>query len=331
MQTKPAMDALKTVGLLALALWASGAAALDERTPDPSAGGYVWRIAAGGDVLAAVPDASNRGASLILAPIEPALAADGNVATGINGVLSLPAVNASRFNIGAGQQWVVAGPARAAPWCGNLAGLLVYSATPSECQGADLDVREPALSRNQASLGYSTDRFDFTLGYGITSGSAAVPFSGTAVAPLGIDYLGLSGAPGRDATGQDLALTGTWRIAPLTALRVTAAIGETSVRDAFAPQWMAYDHAALGLGVSRGPFSGSIVGRVVRGPAAGTAPAWGGLDLGVAWRTPWQGELSFGARNLLSTGPEPGVTNPAEAQLDRDTARTPYVQYKQDL
>lgn len=336
MQTKPAMDALKIIGCLALSLWGSGAVALDERAPNDPAprSGYVWRLAAGGDVLAAVPDAGNRGASLVLAPLEPALAADGvSFAANLGGVLSLPAGDASRVQFGAGQQWIVAAPARAAPWCSNLAGLLVYSSSPSECQSlAELaDAREPALSRSQASVGYANDRFDLTLGYGVTSGVSAAPFSGTAVAPLGIDYLGLAAVPGRQASGQDIALSGTWRIAPLTALRVTAAIGETSLRDALSPGWIDFDHAALGLGVSRGPFSGSIVGRVVRGPATAIDPAWGGLDIGVAWRTPWRGELSFGARNLLSTGPEPGVANPAETQFDRDTSRTPYVQYTQDL
>jgi hypothetical protein len=333
MKTKIAMDALKTFGFGVLALWATGAAALDEVNPNDVAstsGGYVWRLAAGGDVIAAVPNPDNRGASLVLAPLEPALAAEGQLA-GIGGTLSLPYGDRSRVQFGAGHQWVVAAPARAAPWCGNLAGLLVYSSSPSECQGSELDAREPLLSRNQASIGYATDRFDVSLGYGLTTGTASSPFSTNAVTPLGIDYLGLAGAFGRDASGQDVSLGGTWRIAPLTSLRVTASLGETSLREPLAPGWVDFDHAALGLGVSRGPFSGSVVGRVVRGPATSVAPAWGGLDIGVAWRTPWRGELSFGARNLLSTGPEPGLSNPAETELERDVSRTPYVQYKQDL
>ena len=330
------MDALRTIGLLGLCLIGLNpignvhAQDRDTRTAPVSGSGYVWRLTAGGDVLAAVPESNSKDATLVLAPLEPALAADGvNLATGLNGVLNVPLTEASRLTFGAGQQWVVATPQRAAPWCGNVAGLLAYSAAAHECVGVD-DARLPSLSRNQASVGFATDRFDVSVGYGVTSGHSS-GFQGPASAPLGIDYLGLAAAQGRDASGQDFALSGTWRFTPLTALRVTAAIGETALREPLAPTWTDFEHAAFGVGLSRGPFSGNLVGRVVRGPATAIDPAWGGLDIGVAWRTPWRGELSFGARNLLSTGPEPGVTNPAEAELDRDTARTPYVQYKQDL
>ncbi len=328
------MDALKTLGVLALLAWGSGVHALDARdaqTAPASQNSYVWRLAAGGDLLAAVPESDAPGATLVLAPLEPVLATDGgNVATGINSILSLPLSNASRVNFGTGQQWVVSAAQRSAPWCNNLAGMLVYGASPADCQAMSDDAREPVLSRNQAVVGYATDRFDVTLGYGVTSGVSSTPFSGAATAPLGVDYLGLGALRGRDATGQDFALSGTWRFDPLTAVRVTASVGETLMREPLAPVWTSFEHAALGVGVSRGPFSGNVVGRVVRGPATAIEPAWGGLDIGVAWRTPWRGELSFGARNLLSTGPEPG-TNPAEAEFDRDTSRTPYVQYKQDL
>lgn len=336
MYTINAMDALKTLGMLALGLIGGGALAQSELPPPAASEGYVWRLAAGGDLLAAVPGSDRPGATLVLAPLEPALAADGaNVATGIEGVLNIPVTQRSRLQFGAGQQWIVAAPARAAPWCGNLAGLLVYAASPSDCQAyADLgDVREPALARNQASVGYASDRFDLSLNYGVTSGNTLVPFSAGSTTPLGIDYLGLAGAGAiaADASGRDLGVSGTWRFDPLTALRVTASIGETTLRQPLMPAWTQFDHAALGLGVSRGPFSGSIVGRVVRGPANAAEQNWRGLDIGVAWRTPWQGELSFGARNLLSSGPEPGTVSPGESTLERDTARTPYVQYKQDL
>src|SRR5687768_17418430 len=280
MKTKIAMDALKTIGFGLLALWATGAVALDEVNPNDVAspgGGYQWRIAAGGDVLAAVPSSDNRGASLVLAPLQPTLAVDGQFGAGVAGTLSLPYGDRSRVQLGAGHQWVVAAPVRAAPWCGNLAGLLVYSSSPSECQGDLTDTREPLLSRNHASLGYATDRFDVSFGYALTRGHSSSPFQSNAVTPLGIDYLGLAGALGREASGQDVSLGGTWRIAPLTSLRVMASLGETSLREPLAPGWVDFDHAALGLGVSRGPFSGSVVGRVVRGPATSIDPAWGGL------------------------------------------------------
>ena len=53
---------------------------------------------------------------------------------------------------------------------------------------------------------------------------------------------------------------------------------------------------------------------------------WTALDLGVSWRTPWRAEISVGAQNLWS----------APMDAPRDTtdpsqARTPYIQYRQDL
>ena len=52
---------------------------------------------------------------------------------------------------------------------------------------------------------------------------------------------------------------------------------------------------------------------------------WTALDLGVSWRTPWRGEISVGAQNLWSA--------PLDAPRDADPnqARTPYIQYRQDL
>ena len=51
---------------------------------------------------------------------------------------------------------------------------------------------------------------------------------------------------------------------------------------------------------------------------------WTTLDLGVSWRTPWSGELSVGAQNLW-TAP---IHSPRDAESQ---ARTPYIQYRQDL
>ena len=75
-----------------------------------------------------------------------------------------------------------------------------------------------------------------------------------------------------------------------------------------------------------GSLSGNITGRLNNPlqPLPGTLQRWTSIDLGVTWRTPWQGELSVGAQNLWSTPSPPG--DEADAQ-----ARVPYVQYHQDL
>ena len=74
--------------------------------------------------------------------------------------------------------------------------------------------------------------------------------------------------------------------------------------------------------------------RVVRADGQGGDPAaaWTGFDLGVSWRTPWRGELSFGAENLISRGDINALPDvPPTTEADQSAARTPYVRYKQDL
>ena len=85
------------------------------------------------------------------------------------------------------------------------------------------------------------------------------------------------------------------------------------------------DQLSLSLGLDAGSLRGAIVGRVVSSddPAL-VGKRWTALDLGVSWRTPWSGELSVGAQNLWSAPP----ASPRDADKQ---ARTPYIQYRQDL
>jgi hypothetical protein len=89
-----------------------------------------------------------------------------------------------------------------------------------------------------------------------------------------------------------------------------------------------YNQTALRLGVGTETLVGNITGRIYRPLSAqGLAPGahrWTGVDLGVTWHTPWQGNLSIGAQNLWTSPPTVGED--AETQ-----ARVPYVQYHQDL
>jgi hypothetical protein len=65
-------------------------------------------------------------------------------------------------------------------------------------------------------------------------------------------------------------------------------------------------------------------------PNSGLYPdrRWNSIDLGVTWRLPWQGSLSFGAQNIWSSG---NATNTPAGPPQPDQSRTPYVQYHQDL
>jgi len=87
------------------------------------------------------------------------------------------------------------------------------------------------------------------------------------------------------------------------------------------------DQLSLSLGMDAGSLRGAIVGHVLSSDDPMLAgKRWTTLDLGVSWRTPWSGELSVGAQNLLSA---PLSASPREAESQQ--TRTPYIQYRQDL
>ncbi len=80
----------------------------------------------------------------------------------------------------------------------------------------------------------------------------------------------------------------------------------------------------LSVGGSVGNFGASIVGNVVQTPGQ---PQWEGLGLGLTWRTPWSGQLTVGADNVVTRGRNP-------FSLQNETAEegtVPYVRYEQDL
>jgi len=86
-----------------------------------------------------------------------------------------------------------------------------------------------------------------------------------------------------------------------------------------------WDSKSLSIGAGYGNFSGNIVGRVVDVP--GQPGKWEGLGLGLTWRTPWSGQLTVGAENVISRGKNP--FSPRNESNDDGTV--PYVRYEQDL
>jgi len=80
------------------------------------------------------------------------------------------------------------------------------------------------------------------------------------------------------------------------------------------------------LGGGYGSFSGNIIGRVIDVP--GQASNWQGLGLGFTWRTPWSGQLTVGAENVVTRGKNPFALPPNTTD---DQGTVPYVRYEQDL
>lgn len=90
---------------------------------------------------------------------------------------------------------------------------------------------------------------------------------------------------------------------------------------AIADRW---NSKSLTVGGGYGAFSANIIGRVVDTPGK---PPFEGLGLGITWRTPWSGQLTVGAENVITRGKNP--FSPSNDASDEGTV--PYVRYEQDL
>lgn len=82
---------------------------------------------------------------------------------------------------------------------------------------------------------------------------------------------------------------------------------------------------SLSVGGTLGKFGASVIGRVVEVP--GQSGKWEGIGLGLSWRTPWSGQLTVGAENIVTRGKNPFAPD----NLGDDEGTVPYVRYEQDL
>ncbi len=153
--------------------------------------------------------------------------------------------------------------------------------------------------------------------------------------------LGLSAGTGRDtlpawlSSGRgtsrveqnDLAVFGQKNIGREGFVSIGGAVAKATLvpasdLPAFADRW---NSRSLTVGGGYGPFSANIIGRVIDVP--GQPGKFEGLGLGLTWRTPWSGQLTVGAENVITRGKNPfSLTNE-----NADEGTVPYVRYEQDL
>ncbi len=60
-------------------------------------------------------------------------------------------------------------------------------------------------------------------------------------------------------------------------------------------------------------------------------PIWGGFDIGLSWRTPWQATLQVGARQVQTRPSATGLPSPQRGAPMEELEPMPYVHYTQDL
>lgn len=183
----------------------------------------------------------------------------------------------------------------------------------NHCMLAALD--QEASGNRQATAGASVGRAGGKIGLAIGNARDALPAwlsPNNKAGKIDQNTLTVYGLKniGREAT---VSIGGTWARARLIP------VGDVP---ALADRW---NTRSVSVGTGVGNFGASIVGRVVDTPS--NAGRWEGLDVGLTWRTPWSGQLTVGAENVVTRGKNPFSTGAA----DKDEGTVPYVRYEQDL
>ena len=183
----------------------------------------------------------------------------------------------------------------------------------NHCMLASLDDEE-AGSR-QGAIGASLSRPGGKVGLSLGSGRDTLPAwlsPNSRTSKVDQNTLTVYGQKniGREAT---VSIGGTWARAKLIPA------GEMP---ALADRW---NTRSVTVGAGMGNFSANIVGRVVDTP--GEPGQWEGLGVGLTWRTPWSGQLTVGAENVVTRGKNPFAPENGE----KDEGTVPYVRYEQDL
>ncbi|MER3546357.1 MAG: hypothetical protein C4338_01670 [Rhodanobacteraceae bacterium] len=215
------------------------------------------------------------------------------------------------------------------------------------CQAAQPASRDAACLQSLAAsqggevgAGFSSNaiKLELSVGQSRTDATPVAALHGVAALPrvLPSDGGAAVAAPLMfpDSTTTSVNAHGQVRVLPNTQLDVGASQGRVH----FLPGagLLGNDElnqTTLSLGIEHGLVSGAIVGRVLQpalpGASFDSTQRWSGIDLGVSVRLPWQGELSFGAQNVWSSGKQPLLMSPRD--LSPEQARVPYVQYHQEL
>ena len=186
----------------------------------------------------------------------------------------------------------------------------------SNCVLASLDGDKPGSNSRHATAGVSLARNGGKLGLSFGNGRDTLPA-----------WLAPNQAGGAQFSQNDFSLFAEKAISREGFVSVGGTVARARLVPAadvpeMADQW---NTRSLSVGGGYGSFGANIVGRVVNVP--GESEVWKGLGLGLSWRTPWNGQLSVGADNVVTRGKNPFPINGKPG----DEGTVPYVRYQQDL
>lgn len=209
-----------------------------------------------------------------------------------------------------------------------------YGVTPNVSAQAGVTQRswatQPRIVSSEVGATYNDGRYSL----GVSVAQDQVPNATPLPRVLPGAVPGVNGLPDFDSATQ-LNAHGRFALNANSGVVLGASMGRIRLLPGNQLGLTTLDQRALSFGIQHGAVSTSIVGRTMQ-PEPGTGVPgmlnadrrWNSIDLGVTWRLPWQGSLSFGAQNLWSSG---NVANTPAGPPEPDQSRTPYVQYHQDL
>lgn len=207
------------------------------------------------------------------------------------------------------------------------------------CLLATLGAEDPLLAASsqgaRAGVDWNLSGTNVDLSFGLSwlRAETEAPWQSAPVSALhrlglGSNSLDLIGAWAQRLDSQHLRMTGLVDLGPQARLLLGGDIGRNRLQTRLGND-LEWDSAALSLGLGYGDFSGLLTGRLIEVPQGG-AP-WRSLDIGVSWRTPWRGQLSVGARNVLGDSDTSRWPLAELPSIEDPSARVPYVRYQQDL
>lgn len=184
------------------------------------------------------------------------------------------------------------------------------------CSLAALDDDAPASQRSTATASFNTG----SARVGVTVGDT----QGTLPAWLTSGSRGVAG----QVDGNDLTVFAQKNISDQGFVSIAGTVAKARlIPYAQAPVGLTdrWDSKSLSVGGGYGNFGASVIGQVIDTPGR---ERFEGVGLGLTWRTPWSGQLTVGAENVVTRGKNPFSPR---GENGEDEGTVPYVRYEQDL